>query len=282
MSQRPTSSPERAVAFGDWLTGQGRAANTVAAYRRDVAAYLRWRDNSGGAALADYVEELRATRRPSSAARAIVALRIYHRWVGESQPVPELKGVPLADEPEGDELTEADIERLLAAARGDTVERRRDAVAIALLYFAGLKASEAISLDLSDITADEALLTVDRDGPHERVLPAVPALRDALRRWLDVSGRDRLQPTTDAVLVNRRGQRLTRQGLWLLTGGVAKRAEVAESLSPNALRRACTAHLTERGLPGPAVAAFLGHTARKAPGAGMLNETGWGSCNLPV
>ncbi len=148
------------------------------------------------------------------------------------------------------------------------------------MYFAGLKASEAISLDLSDITADEALLTVDRDGPHERVLPAVPSLREALRRWLVPAGRARLQPVTEAVLVNRRGQRLTRQGLWLLTGGVARRAEVADSLSPNELRRACASHLHERGLPSPAVAAFLGHTARRAPGAAMLNETGWGSCNL--
>lgn len=274
---------DRADDFAEWLAQEGRAPNTVAAYRRDVAAFLRWRTDNPDASLAEYVDAVRASRKPSSAARAVVALRIYHRWNGGAdEPRPELRGVPLSDEPDGEPLDEAQIERLFAATAGDTVERRRDRVAIALLYYAGLKASEAITLDVTDITADEALITVDRDGPHERVLPAVPLLRDALTRWLDPSGRRRLQPTTDAVLVNRRGQRLTRQGLWLLTGGIAKRAEVADSLSPNALRRACGAHLAERGLPGPAVSAFLGHTARQAPGAGMLNETGWGSCNLAV
>jgi integrase/recombinase XerD len=274
--------PEGPDAFAEWLAGQGRASNTVAAYRRDVVAYVKWQAENPEGTLAEYVASLRATRRPSSAARAVVALRIYHRWTNEgAAPIEELRGIPVVEE-EGEDLDEDAIKLLLDAAAGESFERRRDAVAVALLYFAGLKASEAISLDIGDITADEALITVDRDGQHERVLPAVPALADALRRWLGPQGRDRLHPVTDAVLVNRRGQRLTRQGLWLLTGAVAKRAGVGETLSPNALRRACAAHLALRGLPAPAVAAFLGHTARQAPGAGMLNETGWGSCNLAV
>jgi integrase/recombinase XerD len=179
-----------------------------------------------------------------------------------------------------DDLDEATVARLLAATSGDTIERRRDAVCVALLYFAGLKASEAISLDLSDVAFDGAVITIDRDGPHERVLPAVPALQVALGRWIDPAGRARLRPSTDAVLVNRRGNRLTRQGLWLVTGAVADRTGIGDSLSPNALRRACAAHLAEKGLPAAAIAAFLGHTQRQAPGAGILTGAGWGSCNL--
>ncbi len=275
--------PERADAFAEWLTSEGRAANTVGAYRRDVAAYERWQAESPDGTLAEYVAHLRATRKPSSAARGVVALRIFHRWAhGEEGPIEELRGVPVVEEKDEDELDEAAVGRLMAATAGGSFERRRDAAVIALLYFAGLKASEAISLDVGDITADETLITVDRDGPHERVLPTVPMLTEALQRWLHPSGRDRLRPTTDGLLLNQRGQRLTRQGLWLLSGAVAKRAGLGDSLSPNALRRACAAHLALRGLPAPAIAAFLGHTARQAPGAGMLNETGWGSCNLVV
>src|SRR5205085_69631 len=83
---------------------------------------------------------------------------------------------------------------------------RRDAVVLGLLYFAGLKASEAIGLDLGDIGADLGWLTADRAGPHERRLPTVAALEHALVRWVDGRGRARLGPTTAAVLVNRRGQ----------------------------------------------------------------------------
>jgi integrase/recombinase XerD len=274
--------------FADWLTAQGRAANTVAAYRRDIAAYERWCSGPGSGAanpLAAYVEHVRATRRPTSAARAVVALRIFHRWrddiVGTSTPVPELAGQPLpvapVDEPE---LTEEAVERLRAAAAGESAVRRRDAVAIALLYFGGLKVSEAISLDLGDIGSDRAVLIIDRDGPHERLLPVVPALHDALDRWLDAKGRQRLHPATAAVLVNRRGQRLTRQGLWLLTGAVGKRSGLAVALSPNDLRKACAGHLASRGVAPAAVSAFLGHSRGQLPSLGILNQAGWGSCNL--
>jgi integrase/recombinase XerD len=266
--------------FADWLTAEGRAANTVAAYRRDVAAYLKWRGAEGGE-LADYVEHVRATRARSSADRAVVALRIFHRWHDGATPTPELVGLPrpapTEDEPQ---LSEAEVAQLVAACAGETVERRRDAVAIALVYFGGLKASEAISLDVNDVASDNAVLTVDRDGPHERLLPVVPVLRDALARWLDGRGRTRLQPATGAVLLNRRGQRLTRQGLWLLTSAVGRRAGLTEALSPNDLRRAAAAHLAARGLPAAAVTAFLGHSRGQVPTLGILNELGWGRCNL--
>lgn len=275
--------------FAAWLTAEGRAANTVAAYRRDVVAYLRWRsapDAPGDDALAAYVNHVRATRRPSSAARAVVALRIFHRWMDDAPgapPLPELRGLPTrSPEPEPEPLSEAEIGRLLAAARGETAERRRDTVAVGLLYFAGLKATEAIALDVADVGPDFATLTVDRDGPHERLLPVVPALRDGLERWLAPKGRPRLAPASAAVLVNLRGQRLTRQGLWLLTGGVAKRAELADTLAPNDLRRACAAHLASHGIPNSGITAFLGLTRGNPPSVGMLNQSGWGSCNLTL
>ncbi len=280
---------DNADEFAEWLSAQGRAANTVASYKRDVAAYLRWttlRPADGvPRTLAAYVDHVRATKRPSSAARAVVALRIYHRWRDDDPDGAaraELAGLPRVAADHDHDLDEETVGRLLEAAKGDTVERRRDAACVALLYFAGLKASEAISLDLIDVAFDGAVLTVDREGAHERVLPVVPALQTALARWTAPAGRDRLRPSTDAVLVNRRGKRLTRQGLWLVTGAVADRAGIGDSLSPNALRRACAAHLAERGLAPTAVAAYLGHTQRQAPGAGILNEAGWGSCSLPV
>jgi integrase/recombinase XerD len=270
--------------FADWLTTQGRAANTVAAYRRDVAAYLRWCSTVGAGSanpLAAYVEHVRATRKPSSAARAVVALRIFHRWRDDAA-LPELVGVPLPAEPEDESLSEAAVGALVEATAGDSVERLRGAVAVALSYFGGLKASEAISLDVADISRDDAVLTIDRGGPHERLLPVVPALRAALRRWIDPRGRGRLHPATGAVLINRRGQRLTRQGLWLVTGAVGKRAGLTETLSPNDLRRACGAHLAARGLAAAQVSAFLGQSRGQVPSLGILNEAGWGSCNVAV
>ena len=266
--------------FAAWLTAQGRAANTVAAYRRDVSAYLRWCAATDGE-LADYVEHVRATRARSSADRAIAALRVFHRWRGDAGAQPELAGLSrrglTADEAH---LSEEEVARLVQATAGNTAERRRDGLTIALLYFGGLKATEVISLDVSDVARDGAVLTVDRDGAHERLLPVVPALRDALVRWLEPSGRDRLGPAATAVILNRRGQRLTRQGLWLLTSAIGRRAGLADALSPNDLRRACAHHLSARGLQSASVNAYLGHSRGQVPTSGILNELGWGSCNL--
>lgn len=99
-----------AIEFAEWLTAQGRSANTVAAYRRDVEAYLRWRRDNPETALSAYVAAVRAEKRPSSAARAVVALRIYHRWAGAGEePIAELKGLPLADDVGGEDLDEAAV-----------------------------------------------------------------------------------------------------------------------------------------------------------------------------
>lgn len=272
-----------AAEFADWLTSEGRAANTVAAYRRDVAAYLGWRATASvdvANPLAAYVEHVRATRKPSSAARAIVALRIFHRWRDDAA-LPELVGVPIpVPDEEEVALDESVVESLLHVSRGESVQRRRDSAALGLSYFGGLKASEAISLDVADISDNRAVLTVDRDGPHERLLPVVPTLRAILDRWLDPKGRARLHPSTGAVLVNSRGQRLTRQGLWLLTAAVGKRAGLTERLAPNDLRRACGTHLVERGVAQAQVSAFLGTARGQLPTSGFLNEVGWGSCSL--
>ena len=268
--------------FGAWLTAQGRAANTVGAYTRDVAAYTRWMAQTGGE-LGGYVTHLQATRASSSAARAVVALRVFHRWCDAADITrPELVGLPTGAARSDPDLDEATIATLVAATDGDSLERRRDAAAIGLLYLAGLKASEAISLDVADVRDAGAGLFVDRGGAHERVLPAVPALQDALIRWLGPAGRERLHPTSSAVLVNRRGQRLTRQGLWLLMGGVAKRAAVADTLAPNDLRRACGNHLVARGVAPAAVGALLGQTRGAPPSVAILNASGWGRCNLAV
>jgi integrase/recombinase XerD len=273
-----------ATEFADWLTGEGRAANTVAAYRRDIAAYLRWAARAGASeTLADYVEHVRTTRARSSADRAVAALRVFHRWRDETTPTPELAGLPRVSAPSEEPLlTEDDIARLVRAAGGETIERRRDAAVIALLYFGALKASEAISLDVSDLAGDGTVLAVDSDGPHERLLPVVPALREALLGWVDGRGRSRLHPQSTAVLLNRRGQRLTRQGLWLVTAAVGRRAGLSDALSPNDLRRACGAHLAARGLAVAKVNAFLGHSRGQVPTSGILNQVGWGSCNLAL
>jgi integrase/recombinase XerD len=272
-----------AAEFADWLASEGRAPNTVAAYRRDVDGYLRWCTTAGvdiANPLAAYVAHVRATRKPSSAARAIVALRIFHRWRDDT-PLPELVGLPIPTAADAEpDVTEQEIGAVIAASDGESLERRRDAVAVALLYFGGLKASEAISLDVDDLAGDLAAVTVDRDGPHERLLPVVPALRQALSRWLEPKGRARLHPVSGAVLVNRRGQRLTRQGLWLVIGAVGKRARLEAALSPNDLRRACASHLVARGVAPSQVSAFLGTSRGHLPTSGILNQSAWGSCNL--
>ena len=229
--------------FLTWLAVErGRSPNTLAAYRRDLRAYHRWLleqsftlDDVREATVTSYVAHFRESgRAPSSVARAMVAVRALHRFRADEQlvtndPAAEVelprvpRGLPKA-------LSEDDVERLLGAVVGDEPTDRRDRAILEVLYGTGLRISELVGLSLSDIDLEGGLLRAFGKGAKERVVPLGRMAREALEGWLSVDGRDRLVPErgrrrddADAVFLNARGGRLSRQG------GVGRRAEVRRS-----------------------------------------------------
>lgn len=264
-----------------WLAAErGRSANTVRAYRRDLRAYCDWLAMTGRslddvepADLDAWVGELR--RRglaPASVKRSTVAVRSLHRFrlqegLAEHDPAASVEtprvpsGLPKA-------LTEADVTALLDAVVGDDPIARRDRALLEVLYGTGARISEVCSLGLGDVDLDAGLLRLFGKGSKERVVPLGRFARVALASWLSEAGRGAVAPEqfarrtdADAVFLNARGGRLSRQGAWGIVRRHGETAGIADRLSPHVLRHSCATHMLDHGADIRAVQELLGHAS---------------------
>jgi integrase/recombinase XerD len=223
--------------------------------------------------LSTFITELRAGgRAPASVARLIVAVRGLHRFCLDEgllghDPGADLEHVRV---PAGlpKPLSEAQVNALLAAAAGVEPADRRDLAMIEVLYGAGLRISELVGLDLEDLDLDRRLLRAFGKGAKERVVPLGRYAVDALRAWLAPEGREMLLSCTvsrrddaDAVFLNARGTRLSRQGAWAAVRKRGLTAGLDGRLSPHVLRHSCATHLLDHGADVRAVQELLGHAS---------------------
>ena len=263
-----------------WLAAErGRSANTVKAYRRDLAGYETWlhqqhRDvlTVTGDDLIGFVGERRNTGAASSSiARQLAAIRMLHRFLATEQvrpddPTAALDGVKV---PKGlpKPLTEAQVTALLDAVTGAEPLARRDRALLELLYATGARISEAVGVSLGDIDTDSGLVRLFGKGSKERIVPFGSAAAHALGEGLAESGRGAFVPArwkrrgdAEAVFLNQRGGRLTRQGAWLVIAKYGRLAGVGD-LSPHVLRHSCATHLLDHGADLRIVQELLGHAS---------------------
>lgn len=287
----PTSSPTSSAAatplpieaeeFLTWLViERGRAPKTIEAYRRDLSAYFAWLDRRGlglGSAneqdLVDWLNDRRAAGRAASTiARESAAVRSFHRWVASegmlgSDPTAGLEipkvpmGLPKA-------LSEAEVNALLDVIDASAPVGRRDAAMLEVLYGAGLRISEMVGLSLSDIDLDGRLLRVFGKGSKERVVPIGAMSWDALVAWFGAGGRPEMEPEawkdrtdSEAVFLNNRGGRLSRQGAWGVVKKHGATAGLGTKLSPHVLRHSCATHMLDHGADIRIVQELLGHAS---------------------
>ena len=259
---------------------KGRAPNTLAAYRRDLAAYvefLRARglelDQVEEGVVEEYLAFLRAAgRAPASVARALVAVRSLHRFLEDegrsaTNPADDVEapkvpaGLPKA-------LAEEEVAALLAAVTGDDPVARRDRAILEVLYGCGLRISELVGLSLGDLDLDAGLLRALGKGSRERIVPMGRLAHHAMVAWLSPGGREMLAPArwarrgdAEAVFLNNRGGRLSRQGAWGIVRRHAVYAGLGDKLSPHVLRHSCATHMLEHGADIRVVQELLGHAS---------------------
>jgi integrase/recombinase XerD len=273
--------PLEAEEFLVWLTSErGRARNTLTAYRRDLGAYHDWLRRRGTTMTAvttddliDLVGELRASgAATTSVARRLAAIRMLHRYLAAEQvraddPTTRLDGVRV---PSGipKPLSEAQVTSLIEAVVGSGPLDRRDRALLELLYATGARISEVVGLSLGDIDFDEALVRLFGKGSKERIVPYGSSAATALDEWFSSDGRAQLVPDrwrrrgdAEAVFLNQRGGRLTRQGAWLVINKYGERAGIQDHLSPHVLRHSCATHLLDHGADLRIVQEMLGHAS---------------------
>jgi len=267
--------------FLSWLVAErGRSANTLSAYRRDLSAYVTWlgeRDRTvedvSTTLLVTFVGERRGSgAATSSIARQLAAIRMLHRYlalegVRADDPAAELEGVRV---PSGipKPLSEAQITSLLDAVIVTEPIHRRDLALLELLYGTGARISEAVGLSVGGLDLDGRLVRLFGKGAKERIVPFGTSAAEALEEWFSPRGRARLVPAqwrrrddAEAVFLNTRGGRLSRQAAWLIVKKYGERAGITEQLSPHVLRHSCATHLLDHGADLRVVQEMLGHAS---------------------
>lgn len=281
VSEGPAPLPVEVEDLLTWLrVERGRSANTLAAYRQDLRAYVAWLRARGSAIddvteadITDYVDHLRSVgRAQSSQKRALVAVRGLHRFLATEQegrvdPSAEVampkvpRGLPKA-------LTEDEVERLLAGVVGDDPLARRDRAILEVLYGTGLRISELVGLSLADLDLDAGLIRAFGKGAKERIVPIGRYATASLVSWLGPGGRPELEPDRwarrgdqEAVFLNTRGGRLSRQGAWMAVRRAGEQVGLESRLSPHVLRHSCATHMVDHGADIRTVQELLGHAS---------------------
>lgn len=277
----PQMLPLEVEEWLSWLaTEKGRARSTLAAYRRDARRWCGWLRPRGVtlAAVAEadieaYVRDLRAAGlAAATVARAVVSVRSLHRFLAEEGRTDRDPGATVETPrvPAGlpKALSEGEVAALLAAVVGDEPLARRDRAILEVLYGTGLRISELVGLRLADLDLESALLRAFGKGAKERVVPVGRHAVAALADWLGPGGRPALEPDrwarrgdADAVFLNRRGGRLSRQGAWLVVKRWGDEVGLGTKLSPHVLRHSCATHMLDHGADIRTVQEMLGHAS---------------------
>ncbi len=200
----------------------------------------------------------------ATVARTLVAVRGLHKFLvreglGDADPSTEVAGPrPPRSLPKA--LTMPQTEALLAAPAGDEPVALRDRALLELLYACGLRITELVELDVDDVDLVARTVRCLGKGSKERVVPVGRVAHRAVEAWL-VRGRPAFAPRAPALLVNRRGGRLTRQGGWKILKKHAETAGLGATVSPHTLRHSFATHLLDNGADVRVVQELLGHAS---------------------
>lgn len=168
---------------------------------------------------------------------------------------------PRVGKPLPETLTVEEVRRLLdEPLKGTTLESRRDKAMLRLLYASGIRASELVSLNLGDVNFKEDEVRVFGKGGKERIVPIFHrASRDTEEYLKEVRPQLARDATERALFLNRRGGRLTRQGLWQKLKEYADNAGLGDKITPHTLRHSFATHMLSGGAGLRAVQEMLGH-----------------------
>lgn len=267
--------------FLQFLTVEKSAAqNTIAAYRNDIEQFSTF--CTGGRRTTDRPKWTEVTRvriqeylvkmqardyADATIARKIAALKSYFAFLHAEGLIPSDPTETLASPRVGKSLPKAispeEIDELLEQPlRRSTPEAKRDKAMLELLYATGMRVTELVSLNLTDIILNDGAAYVRclGKGGRERTVPIHDHAAESLLAYLRLARHKLVRsPQEKALFVNRRGERLTRQGFWLILKGYALSAHIKQGVTPHTLRHSFATHMLRGGAPLRHVQELLGH-----------------------
>ena len=257
--------------YYDYLTHERCAsANTVSSYVRDITQFAAYLDNCGKCDFTQVTDgDIRAYllsienngRSPATVSRCLVSLKAFFNRmthdgffvqspaVGIAPPIAVKNAIRL--------LTADEIERLFDQMDGTGAKCCRDRAMLETLYATGIRVSELVALDLSDVNLATGLIFC-RNG-KERTIPIYAAAIKAIGAYLSFARELMASADENALFVNAHGKRLTRQGFWKILKMYSEKAQIDSYISPQTLRNSFAAHLLENGADPRSLQEMLGH-----------------------
>lgn len=258
--------------FIDFLrVEKGAAANTVAAYRRDLTKYLNWSLNNPGASIKEYAQSI-DNLAPSSLERNFSAIRSFHNYLNREFQIPD----PTDDLPETGKrqrlpkaLSVEEVTKLVEAAKDPSVPiTLRDYLLLELLYSTGARVSEVVGINLQDIyestIGDESIwvLKLRGKGGKERIVPLGSFAKSAIDDYLVRCRPSLLKRVNESALfLNVRGTRLSRVSAWEIVKRAAVKSGLTSRVTPHIFRHSYATHLLDGGADIRVVQELLGHAS---------------------
>lgn len=251
---------------------KGLAKNTLEAYGRDLIAYLRYLDSAGVTApgvityehVLNYLHELRKDYSDTSVARKLAAIKAFHKFlvregITENLPTSDIKS-PKRARRLPKVLSPQHIDKLLSQPMGAGKYEIRDRAILELLYSCGMRVSELVALDITDIDLRGGYLRCFGKGSKERIIPLGSYALEALTEYSNKSRRELIVEGTwpPEFFLNNQGTRLSRVSCWKIVKKYAQKAGI-EEIYPHLLRHSFATHLLTNGADLRAVQELLGH-----------------------
>jgi len=252
---------------------KGLSLNTLQSYKRDIDQYISYlkeinlqnMKSTNKTTVITYLLHLQKKGRAvSTISRNLASIRSLYQFMSRNKMIDNDPTVEL-DSPKVEKklpqiLSTNEVELLLNQPQCVDLKGFRDKAMLELLYATGIRVSELINLNLTDVNIDVGTISCSK-GSRERVIPIVPIAVNAILEYINKSrGLLIHKPDEKALFVNINGRRLTRQGFWKIIKQYKNQAQINKDITPHTLRHSFAAHLLENGADLRSIQEMLGHS----------------------
>lgn len=252
------------------------AKNTISSYERDLVDYITAMENQQLTTLelitrqkiVIYLQQMHTEGKSArTISRHISSIRSFHQFllrekISTKDPTVHLE-LPKVEQKLPRILSMEEVIQLIETPDCSKPQGIRDNAFLEVLYGTGMRVSELIDLDMEDLHLTMGFVRVFGKGGKERIIPLGNKAIESCTRYVNEARPlfiRKAKESTDALFVNMRGARLTRQGCWKLLKGHGLKANIQKELTPHILRHSFATHLIENGADLRAVQEMLGHS----------------------
>lgn len=260
-------------AFRAFLVNEKHSsANTVSSYLRDLSQFFDYCDSEDlslcditNDSITDYLQHLTdAGKSASTVSRALASMKSFFSYLVQQgildrTPVHQIK-TQKVEKKLPQILTGKEVELLLDQPKCTDLKGFRDKAMLELLYATGIRVSELIALDVSDVNLVAEFIRCSQGG-RDRIIPLYAAAVKAVRQYMETARPKMIASSSEtALFVNMSGERMSRQGFWKLIKHYQASAQINKDITPHTLRHSFAAHLLENGADLRSIQEMLGHS----------------------